>query len=220
MATYSTSEKTRKALIESAGQLVAELGLGAVSTRAIVKHANENLGTIHYHFGSKEDLLKEMLRYACNKVTGPELSEIFEKYKNDLNDKLVQADLIRKIVQHMLQKILAPDRARWSSRVVYQVHQHAGPLRDFLNEIAIDPFFETITSVVRIIQPEWESQDIDLWIHLTIGPIVFHADHIEIILERLGAEVFPESYLSELEQRILSNALRSLGLPDDDRMST
>ena len=62
MATYETSVKTREALISAAGQLAAQLGFASVSIRAIARHANENVGSIHYHFGSKEKLFEAVVR--------------------------------------------------------------------------------------------------------------------------------------------------------------
>ena len=56
----------------------------------------------------------------------------------------------------------------------------------------------------------------DLWIHVTIGPAVLHSDHAKILLERLGTDTFPASYLAKLEQRLVSDALRALGLPEND----
>ena len=58
MATYETSIKTKEALINAAGELAAEKGFASVSTRAIALRADENVGSIHYHFGSKEKLFE------------------------------------------------------------------------------------------------------------------------------------------------------------------
>jgi len=216
MGSYSTSERTRQALIEAAGELVAVKGVGGVSTRAIVEKAGENLGTIHYHFGSKEALFKAMLRFACQQDSGPSLAEVLEPYTDRLDDAQAQAEVVREIVRFIMLKIFSPDRPRWCSRVVYQVHQHAGPLRDYLREETLDPFFETLSRMVRAIRPDWTHEEIYLWVHLTIGSCAFHADHIEVILERLGTDTFTASYLAKLERRVTTDALRALGLPEGE----
>ena len=215
MGTYSTSERTRQALIDAAGELVAEKGAGRVSTRAIVQKANANLGTIHYHFGSKEALFKEMLRFACQDPTHPSLSEIIEPYEGRLDNVQVQAEAVRAIVRHFMQNVFSPDRPRWCSRVMYHVLQYAGPLRDFLREETIDPLLEAMSNLVRAIRPDWMPEEIYLWVHMTVGSIVFHADHIEVILDHLGTDTLPASYLAKLEQRLVADALRALGLPEN-----
>lgn len=57
---------TRELLLDAACQLFSERGFNKVSTRMIAKKANVNLGSIHYHFGSKEKLYFETFRIAIN----------------------------------------------------------------------------------------------------------------------------------------------------------
>ncbi len=62
-------EATRTALIEAAESLVAEVGVEAVSTRQIgaaIGSANTNV--VAYHFGSKEALIREVLRYRLPEI--------------------------------------------------------------------------------------------------------------------------------------------------------
>lgn len=219
MGTYSTSERTRQAIIHAAGELVAERGVGRVSTRAIAERAGENLGSIHYHFGCKAGLFKEMLRYACRSGSRPPLSEVIEPYMDRLHDPQAQAEVVRSLVGHLVQATLSYERPRWCSRVVYHVLQHAGPLRDYLREQTIDPAFEAMTKLFHAIRPDWTYEEAILCVHVMVGSIVFHADHVEIILDRLGSDFFPADYLARLEQRLAADALRALGLPDGEYVS-
>jgi hypothetical protein len=66
--------------------------------------------------------------------------------------------------------------------------------------------------VLRI-RPEWTAHEVYLWANLLIGPAVFHTDHVELILERLGTTSLPDEYLAKLERRLTDDALRALGLP-------
>ena len=56
----ASKPSTRQRLIEAAEQLFADHGWRAVSVRAIVAAADVNLAALHYHFGSKEQLLAEI----------------------------------------------------------------------------------------------------------------------------------------------------------------
>jgi len=216
MRSYSPSERTKRAVIQAAGELLAERGVGRVSTRAIAERAGVNLGTIHYHFGSKDGLLKEVLRYACNIQGGPTLPELLRAYEDHLDDIRVQVEAVRTMVQHLVRRTLSPERPRWCSHVLYQVAQHKGTLHGYLREQTLDPFFDAITCLIRRICPQWTAIDILLWLHMTVGPIVFHAVHGEVILDHLDSEVFPVDYLDKLEQRSMGDALRALGLPTGD----
>ena len=52
---------TRAALVRSAARLFAEKGLGAVSVKDITREAGaRNPSAVYYHFGSVEELIKEV----------------------------------------------------------------------------------------------------------------------------------------------------------------
>ncbi len=53
--------ETRARLLDSAEQLFAGRGLDAVSVRDITELADANTAAIHYHFGSKQDLITAIL---------------------------------------------------------------------------------------------------------------------------------------------------------------
>ena len=56
------SEKTRGRILEVALDLLTEKGPGAVTHRAVSQRAGVSLGSTTYYFGSKADLLEEVLR--------------------------------------------------------------------------------------------------------------------------------------------------------------
>ena len=64
MKEYATSKKTRRNLIDATGNIAAETGFTNVSMRAVAKRAGENIGSIHYHFGNKSNLFKEVIKEA------------------------------------------------------------------------------------------------------------------------------------------------------------
>jgi AcrR family transcriptional regulator len=55
------SESTKAKLLDTAERLFGQNGYGATSLRQIIATAGVNLAAIHYHFGSKEELLDEIV---------------------------------------------------------------------------------------------------------------------------------------------------------------
>ena len=53
---------TKTSLLDAAEALFAELGIAGASMRAITARAGANLAAVHYHFGSKEGLVREVFR--------------------------------------------------------------------------------------------------------------------------------------------------------------
>ena len=56
--------ETRRQLLEAAGAVFAEVGFRNATVREICRHAGANIAAVNYHFGDKETLYAEVLRYA------------------------------------------------------------------------------------------------------------------------------------------------------------
>jgi AcrR family transcriptional regulator len=53
---------TRQKILDTAERLIGKQGYGATSLRHIIGEAGVNIAAIHYHFGSKEDLLDQLIQ--------------------------------------------------------------------------------------------------------------------------------------------------------------
>lgn len=58
----SAQDETRWRLLQAATEVFAEVGYHAATTRAIASRAEVNLASIHYHFGDKAELYREVFR--------------------------------------------------------------------------------------------------------------------------------------------------------------
>ncbi|MGD0499116.1 MAG: TetR/AcrR family transcriptional regulator [Bryobacteraceae bacterium] len=59
---------TRDRILDAAERLFGEQGYAATSLRHIIAEAGVNLAAIHYHFGSKEELLEELVARVADPV--------------------------------------------------------------------------------------------------------------------------------------------------------
>jgi AcrR family transcriptional regulator len=90
---------TREKLIAAAGAILAEEGGGAISTRHIADRAGVNQALVHYHFGSVENLMLEVLRGTSlramevvqGRYAGPR--DFVDKWLADLDPTFHRADL-------------------------------------------------------------------------------------------------------------------------------
>ncbi len=55
----TTSDETRQRLLRAAAELIAEVGWGRVTTRAVATRAGLPHGTVSYHFHGKQELLTD-----------------------------------------------------------------------------------------------------------------------------------------------------------------
>jgi AcrR family transcriptional regulator len=67
----SASTPTRDRLLVAAAELIAELGWGRVTTRAVAARAELPHGTVSYHFHGKQNLLIEAVLYAFAQAVPP-----------------------------------------------------------------------------------------------------------------------------------------------------
>ena len=59
-----TEQETRNRLLNAAGEVFAEKGFKSATVRAICDRAGANIAAVNYHFGDKEHLYSEVLRFA------------------------------------------------------------------------------------------------------------------------------------------------------------
>lgn len=58
----TAQEETRWRVLQAATEVFAEVGYHAAATREICKRAEVNLASIHYYYGDKAELYREMFR--------------------------------------------------------------------------------------------------------------------------------------------------------------
>ncbi len=71
---------TKQRIFDAAERLIAGQGYSATSLRQIIAEAGVNLASVHYHFGTKEELLDELIHRKANPVNQRRL-ELLERAK-------------------------------------------------------------------------------------------------------------------------------------------
>jgi AcrR family transcriptional regulator len=92
--------ETKQKILDAAERLVAEQGYAATSLRQIIAQAGVNLASVHYHFGSKEELLDGLVM----RKVGP----VNERRLELLDERMAQAGGAPLPVTAILDAFLSP----------------------------------------------------------------------------------------------------------------
>src|SRR3954466_16165645 len=69
---------TKQKILDAAEKLIAEQGYAATSLRQIIAAAEVNLAAVHYHFGSKDELLTAVIQRKVGSVNERRLTLLAE----------------------------------------------------------------------------------------------------------------------------------------------
>ncbi|MFI4912131.1 MAG: TetR/AcrR family transcriptional regulator [Sedimentisphaeraceae bacterium JB056] len=212
---YASSEKTRDDLIDAAGELAAEIGFPNVSTRAIAKRANANIGSIHYHFGGKNALFEAVVKSVMIFRDRFSVKDAIAPFLDVLDTPEGQANAVRAVIKRNVRVTFDKKRPWWHMRVVYQVFQFKCGLQNVLDSMVQDEENAVIELISRI-KPDLTQQQYVLRFLVMSTPVFFQADYYETILERLESDEFSEEYLRDMEDILTRQTQFILGLPVDE----
>lgn len=132
---------TRTKLLDVAEELFAEKGITATSLRTIIAKAEVNLAAIHYHFGSKEGLVREVFERRIKPVNTERLQRLEEIERNAAPMSPELEDIIKAFIEPAIRlKFDEPNRSKYILKLVTQLQSDSGELHvhltDFFEDIA------------------------------------------------------------------------------------
>lgn len=215
MTGYAKGRQTQEMLIHAAGELVAERGFSNVSIRAIAEKAGQNIGAIHYHFKTKENLFQAVIRNATRPIRDNPLSGLILAHAREMDTPAGQARILRRVIRHKIHELFTRDRPWWHHKIIYQILRAEDALLKTLKEVIV-PEVMTFKTLFMRINPDLDEEEAFIQTLLTITPIIYHAENAENILDLLKKDRYSRAYLQKLEDRLVHQTQLSLGLPTDN----
>lgn len=99
---------TRENIMGVAERLFAEQGIGGTSLRSIMEAADVNAAAIAYHFGSKEDLIREILKRRLGPINDERLKRLDQLEAQSRNRPLSASQILEAFLEPPLR--LATDK--------------------------------------------------------------------------------------------------------------
>jgi AcrR family transcriptional regulator len=163
---------TRQRLMEASEQLFADHGWKAVSVRAIVAAADVNLAALHYHFGSKEQLLAEIFAAHAKPIVEERMRLLAEV------DRSGETPELEAILEAFLRPALAvgSDRQFGGRSFVKLRARLATEPESFSRKILASAFDESSSAFLAALGralPEIPRADLEWRFHFMLGAMVY-----------------------------------------------
>ncbi|HVU27782.1 MAG TPA: CerR family C-terminal domain-containing protein [Verrucomicrobiae bacterium] len=197
--------ETRRQLLEAAGEVFAETGFRDATVREICRRANANIAAVNYHFGDKEALYKEVLRYSQQKA--------LQKYPPLLG---VAADAppekkLRAFVHSLLLRIFDKGPTSWHGKLMSREMIDPTAAMDSVIEERIRPMSEQLWKIVgEILDCPVNDERVRLCSFSVVSQCVFYF-HCRVIVSRLfPAQEMDAAYVEKLADHITRFSLAAM----------
>jgi TetR/AcrR family transcriptional regulator, regulator of cefoperazone and chloramphenicol sensitivity len=134
--------ETRQRLIEAAGEVFASQGFRNATVREICQRAGANVASVNYHFGDKEGLYLEVLRFAHTCA--------FAKYPPDMGlaPGATPKQRLHAFVRSFLLRVLDTGRPAWHGKLMVREIADPTPALESIVKDGIRPHFAALRGIV------------------------------------------------------------------------
>ena len=213
MATYQNSAKTRLSLIEAAGELFAEKGIPAVTTREIARKAGAVQNAITYHFGGIDGLVQAVWAYVLIEWEPGSFGRFLARYDNTELTPEVQREMISGGIKLLFEIMYRPDRPQWISKFLIRSALSADG-REYVARTVSGDIVPLLMDLYRRVSGNPDPDSARCWsLRILAAPMVFTANLTEFSRFRRGASVNAKLY-RKLEEVTIREALFAVGLAE------
>ena len=205
--------ETRDRLIDAAGPVFAERGYRGATMREIAERAGANLAAAHYHFGSKQDLYREVARANFERLER-RLAESGGAFDAKASAKLPHDELVmllRARVRTMLETFLEPG----SVHATLMQRELADPSElPFIVRRWIDPLRQETEDLLRCLAPALSDDAIQFAARSVMGQVVFYFTHRPALLLMMRRRAYPTGFLDSITDHVVAFTLGGLDAID------
>jgi AcrR family transcriptional regulator len=200
-----TSAETRSRLLLAGAELFAARGFRATTIRALAQKARTNIAAVHYHFGGKEDLYREVLKDS--------LSRAFRKYPPtlDLPENPSPENRLHSFVRSFFFRLLddSPD-AHHGQLMAREMASPTSALDEIVDTV-LKPMSDTLNAILRdLLGPAATPPLVTACAASVVAQVLFYR-HSRPVVERLNpALAFARPDLERLADHVTRFSLAAL----------
>lgn len=201
----ATDADTRDLLLRAAGEVFAEAGFHNATVREICRRAGANVAAVNYHFGDKERLYLEVLRYAQTRA--------LEEYPPDLGvpPEAPAAARLRTFVRSLLLRLFDRGPMAWHGKLMAREMIEPTRALDILVKERLRPMAGQLMRIVReLLGPDASEEQVRLCSCSIVSQCVFYHHCRRAICRLFPEQQFEPQDLERLADHITGFSLAAL----------
>jgi len=197
--------ETRTRILEAAASIFAEHGFAATTIRMICGLARVNLAAVNYHFGSKEGLYSETIRYLRRQA--------YDRYPTtyDLSPGASPEEKLLAFIRSFLLRTAFDERnLRFGTLVMREMVEPTSAL-DMMVDEGIRSLFGQLVDIVRSLIGETADEETVLSCSRSvISQCLFYLFSRSVITRMSSEHQFDQTDIDTISDQILSFSLHAL----------
>jgi AcrR family transcriptional regulator len=158
---------TKQKILDAAEELFGEHGYSATSLRHIISRAQVNLAAIHYHFGSKQELLDEVIMRKAAPMNERRL-QLLDQFEAEAAPEPAP---IEKIIEAFLAPAILIERSPEFLKLMGRVHSEG--LGQEITRRNFQSIIGRFSSAIHHALPGMSANELAWKVHFALGAMAF-----------------------------------------------
>lgn len=188
--------ETQIKVLEAAESEFADNGFAGASIRNITQRAGVNIASVNYHFGSKEALIRQLMRYRVSPLNEYRLQRLRAKEANYPDGVVPLPVLIDILVRPALEKMLTLEGAQFVRAMARCMSEPLGFLQSLDREVFQELLIAFHQAFAKAL-PHLDRESVTNQLHFVICAMIGMMLHFPRI-ESLAVEGFSPENFEEL----------------------
>jgi AcrR family transcriptional regulator len=177
---------TKEHLLDAAEYLFGEYGYGATSLRQIIARAQANLASVHYHFGSKQELLEQVILRKVGPINEQRL-KLLDQFESEAAPLPVA---VEKIVEAVILPAMMIDKDQQFLKFMGRMHSEG--LMPEIAQRLFNPLISRFLAAARRACPDITMEELVWKIHFMLGAMALTL----LVRPEAYPQLAPESQLT------------------------
>jgi AcrR family transcriptional regulator len=187
-----SEDDTRHRILNAAGEAFAERGLQKTTVREICESAGVNLAAVNYHFHGKENLYREVIRYAHS-------AKVTQFPMPPMTESMSAEERLHGFVMTMARRMLGTAEMNWQNSLLFrEMFSPTGVCRELVLDF-IRPHHDMLLSILKDLAPE-NTPQMELYqvAWSVVGQVHFYKVHRPVTEMLVSEEMLEELFTPEI----------------------